>query len=188
MHPVRSDTLQEYRLPWNAREGIIYGCIIASLSSLLIGGYNVYDNMGYSLGEFGEFAKDYIVIWPVMFVIAFTLSNTIVGWIAKRVIAKFIQPNDSANAYICFNIIICVLLMSVILTFIGGLVGQTIGFLLGGTSVDVMELAENWPRIWPRNFCIAFWIEMLVAQPAARYAMVRIHKRRMGSQVTEISE
>jgi len=32
-----------------------------------------------------------------MFVIAFTLSNTVVGWIAKRVIARFIQPNDSAQ-------------------------------------------------------------------------------------------
>ena len=107
-------------MPWNAREGIVYGGVIAALSSLIIGGYNVY------------------------------------------------------------NIIINVLLMSVILSFLGGAVGQTVGYLLGGPVTDLAGLAENWPRIWPRNFCIAFWVEMLIAQPAARMAMVRIHTKKMG--------
>ena len=171
----------EYRMPWNAKEGIIYGCVIASISSLLIGGYNVYDNMGYTLDRFDEFAMQYIVIWPVMFLLAFTLVNTVVGRIAKMVVGKYSSPGDSTNAIIAMNIIVCVLLMSVILTFLGGLVGQTIGFMLGGPSVDVMELIENWPHIWPRNFCIAFWVEMLIAQPAARRVMVRMHRARMGT-------
>ncbi|MBE6521636.1 MAG: DUF2798 domain-containing protein [Thermoplasmata archaeon] len=172
--------MQEFRLPWNAREGIIYGCVIAALSSLIIGGYNVYDNMGYTLDTFGDFAARYIVIWPVMFLVAFTLANTVVGWGAKKIVHRYIGPEDSSNAYLCFNLIACVLLMSVILTFLGGLVGETIGYLLGGTPIDVMELIENWPRIWPRNFCIAFWVEMLIAQPAARMVMVRMHKAKMG--------
>ena len=70
--------------------------------------------------------------------------------------------------------------MSVILSFLGGVVGESIGGLLGGHGVDLGALAENWPRIWPRNFCIAFWVEMLVAQPAARMVMVRIHTKKMG--------
>jgi hypothetical protein len=176
--------MQEFRLPWNAREGIIYGCVIAALSSLIIGGYNVYDNMGYTLDTFGDFAARYIVIWPVMFLVAFTLANTVVGWGAKKIVHRYIGPEDSSNAYLCFNLIACVLLMSVILTFLGGLVGETIGYLLGGTPIDVMELIENWPRIWPRNFCIAFWVEMLIAQPAARMVMVRMHKAKMGEIAT----
>jgi hypothetical protein len=176
----RGYNMQEFRLPWNAREGIIYGCVIAALSSLIIGGYNVYDNMGYTLDTFGDFAARYIVIWPVMFLVAFTLANTVVGWGAKKIVHRYIGPEDSSNAYLCFNLIACVLLMSVILTFLGGLVGETIGYLLGGTPIDVMELIENWPRIWPRNFCIAFWVEMLIAQPAARMVMVRMHKAKMG--------
>jgi hypothetical protein len=47
--------ITEYRLPWNAREGIVYGCVIAALSSLIIGGYNVYDIMGYTPDRIGEF-------------------------------------------------------------------------------------------------------------------------------------
>ena len=164
------------RLPHNVKEGIVYGCIIASLSSLLIGGYNVYDAMGYGLDSFGEFVCRFLVIWPVMFLVAFTLANTVVGRIAYKVIGRFAAPNDSINARIVMNIVVCVLLMSVILTFVGGLIGETIGFLMGGPSVDVAGLAENWPRIWPRNFCIAFWVEMLIAQPAARAVMVRIHR------------
>ena len=91
------------------------------------------------------------------------------------------SPTDSANTYICFNLIMCVLQMSVILTFLGGLIGQAVAFVMGGHQMDVMELIDNWPRIWPRNFCIAFWIEMLIAQPAARRAMVIIHKRKLAA-------
>ncbi|WP_462406260.1 hypothetical protein [Gracilibacillus sp. Marseille-QA3620] len=28
-----------------------------------------------------------------------------------------------------------------------------------------------------RNFCIAFWVEALIAQPIARQAMKKLHKR-----------
>ncbi len=163
------------RLPHNPREGIVYGCVIASISSLLIGGYNVYDNMSYSLDTFGDFAIRYLTIWPVMFLIAFVLANTVVGHIAGWIVNRFSAPTDSINSRIVLNIIACVTLMSLILTFLGGLVGETIGSLLGGSEVDVMGLIDNWPKIWPRNFCIAFWVEMLIAQPVARRVMVWAH-------------
>jgi len=54
--------MAEYRLPWNPREGIIYGCVIAALSSLLIGGYNVYDSMGYTPDRIREFLTDYMIM------------------------------------------------------------------------------------------------------------------------------
>ncbi|MBQ7621363.1 MAG: hypothetical protein IJV47_07235, partial [Candidatus Methanomethylophilaceae archaeon] len=112
------------RLPHNPREGIVYGCVIASISSLLIGGYNVFDNMGYTFDNFDEFLMQYIVIWPVMFVIAFTLANTLVGHIAGKVVNRLSAPGDSVNSRIILNIVVCVTLMSVILTFVGGLVGE----------------------------------------------------------------
>ena len=58
----RGDIMAEYRLPWNPREGIIYGCVIAALSSLLIGGYNVYDSMGYTPDRIREFLTDYMIM------------------------------------------------------------------------------------------------------------------------------
>ena len=136
--------------------------------------------MGYTPGTFGDFLGVLIVVWPIIFLVAFALANTVVGKISTAVIRRYLGPNDSTNAFIVFNIVVCVLLMSVILTFLGGLIGESIGYLMGGSGVDVIGLLENWPRIWPRNFCIAFWVEMLVAQPVARGVMVRIHKARMG--------
>ena len=178
----KGDTVVELRLPRSKREGIIFGCVIAFISSMLIGGYNVYDNMGYDLEHFGDFVSDFLVIWPVMFAVAFTLSYTLVGPLAGRVVRHYMAPTDSANTFICFNLIVCVLMMSVILTFLGGLIGQAIAFLLSGHEMDVMELVYNWPRIWPRNFCIAFWVEMLIAQPAARRVMVIIHRKAFSPQ------
>ena len=172
--------MSEYRMPWNAREGVIYGCIIASLSSLLIGGFNVYTNMGYSLETFPDFLKNYLVVWPAIFLVAFILAASVVEKVSKIVVRRYAGPNDSTNAYICFNTIVCVLLMSMSMTLIGGIVGQSIGALIGGGTVDIAETVMIWPDIWPRNFCIAFWVEMLIAQPAARKAMVMIHRSSMG--------
>ncbi|MER2128035.1 hypothetical protein [Solibacillus sp.] len=31
-------------------------------------------------------------------------------------------------------------------------------------------------RFKPRNFAIAFWIELLIAQPIARFAMKKLHQ------------
>ena len=173
--------MEELRLPWTTKEGILFGCIIAFLSSMLIGGYNIYDNLGYDLEHFEGFVSDFIIPWPIMFAIAFVLSNTIVGWVSRKVVPIFMSPTDSTNTYICFNLIVCVFQMSVLMTFLGGLVGESIGHIMGGPAVDITALAENWVRIWPRNFCIAFWVEMLVAQPAARRAMVMIHKRKLAA-------
>jgi len=175
-------------LPRNPKEGIIYGCIIASISSLLIGGFNVYDNMGFTPATFGDFLMTFIVIWPVMFVIAFLLASAVVEKTARKIISRYLSPNDSTNAYICFNIVICALMMSAILTFVGGLVGQSIGFMVNGATIDVIGLTENWPLIWPRNFCIAFWVEMLIAQPVARFVMVRMHRADTNAGMTEIAD
>jgi len=177
--------VKEYRLPWNDREGIIYGCIIAALSSLLIGGFNVYTNLGYSPDNILDFLSNYLVIWPIMFVVAFVLASTVVGKISKMIISRYVTPGDSSNTYICFNIIVCVLLMSVILTFLGSLIGQSLAMLMGGQTVDVVGILEDWPTLWPRNFCVAFWVEMLIAQPAARRVMVWMHRSKMGNGLAD---
>ncbi|MGN1045070.1 MAG: hypothetical protein ACI4Q9_03855, partial [Candidatus Methanomethylophilaceae archaeon] len=112
------------RLPWNRTEGILFGCTIAFLSSMLIGGYNVFDNNHHTLEHFGDFLSDFIIVWPLMFILAYVLSNTIVKWVSGKVIHRFLAPTDSLNALLCFNLIVCVLQMSVYMTFLGGLVGE----------------------------------------------------------------
>ena len=92
------------------------------------------------------------------------------------------KPTDSTNTYICFNLIVCVFLMSVTLSFLGPVMGQTAAFVFGGEPFDVPAAVGNWIHIWPRNFCIAFFVEMCLAQPAARILMVSMHRRRMSAE------
>lgn len=97
------------------------------------------------------------------------------------------KPTDSTNTYICFNLIVCVFLMSVILSFLGPVMGQISAFLFGGEPFDIPGAAENWIYIWPRNFCIAFFVEMCLAQPAARTLMTHIHKKQISARQQEVS-
>lgn len=40
-----------------------------------------------------------------------------------------------------------------------------------------LEPFRNFLHIWPRNFGIAFWIELSIAQPIARCVMKTLHSR-----------
>lgn len=62
--------MEELRLPWSNKEGILFGCVIAFLSSMIIGGYNFYDAVGYG-DRLTDFVCDFLIVWPIMFIIAF---------------------------------------------------------------------------------------------------------------------
>ena len=64
--------------------------------------------------------------------------------------------------------------MSILLTVIGTWVG---------TKTISMEPIKTFFYTWPRNFTIAFFIELLVAQPLACLAMALIHKQRANKTV-----
>jgi len=56
------------------------------------------------------------------------------------------------------NTLLNVTVLSILLSIIGTWVG---------TKQISLEPLKNFLHIWPRNFGIAFWIELLVAQPIA---------------------
>lgn len=45
-----------------------------------------------------------------------------------------------------------------------------------GTKEITLEPFKNFLHIWPRNFGVAFWIELLIAQPIARIVMRKLHQ------------
>jgi len=51
-----------------------------------------------------------------------------------------------------------------------------IGSWIGMREITV-EPIQNFFYAWPRNFFIAFWVETLIAQPIARFAMKQLHAR-----------
>lgn len=160
--------MEELRFPWNGREGLIYGGVIALITGFLMMTFNICKNNG---GIEAECLRESLITLPLLWVVIMLLMTFIVGKVANRILDWVMLPSDSANTRIVLNIVACVTMMSVIMTAVGPLVGG----LMGGQLV--LEGLYNWPQNWPVNFCVAFWIEMAVAQPAARAIMKRMHIR-----------
>ena len=160
--------MEELRLPWNNRDGILYGGVIAIITATIMCEFNLCKTMG---GMTVETFMNGLATVPLLVVIVMLLMTFVVGRVADMFVRRFTMPGDSFYTKIVFNIIACVLMMSMIMT----VVGPTVGHLMEG--VLTAEPIFDWPVNWPVNFCVAFWVEMLVAQPAARYVMKQRHIR-----------
>ena len=163
--------MEELRFPWNDREGLLYGGIIAGITAYLMALFN----MNRSIGDFRpeylyQVVPTYIVVWVVVML----LMTFVVGRIADLMINRYLAPSDSANTRILANIVVCVTCMSVIMSVLGPIIGTMVE---GDLS---LEQTLRWPYNWPYNFCVAFWIEMVLAQPAARAVMRGLHTRKIG--------
>lgn len=151
-------------MPRNKKEGIIFGICICLIMVFFMGLLNISIHLdGLSL----ESIKTAIIAFPVTFIIAFILENLVVGKINHFLLSKFVAETDSKNSYILFNCFFIVTLMSLIMTIIGG--------LLGGDTLSTV-ISEFFIR-WPRNFCAAFFLNILVAGPISRFILKIIQNR-----------
>lgn len=152
----------EKRLPRNAKEGLLYGALISTMTVLFMTSFSTI----YFAGTFnGEVAFAILKMIPVMWVIVMVIEPAIFGRLAETLTAKFTKPTDSFNAKILYRILFTVLGMSAAMTFIGDLAGN-------GFHSDIFS---NWLQYWPRNFLIVLAAESLVIQPIARLVMVKLH-------------
>lgn len=162
--------MEDLRFPRNPNEGIIFGLTITAISCALIGGANMYWAVGPE-----KFPTAFVSSYLFVLLFAFLIASMFVEKVAGKVVSYFYHPGDSMNSRLCYNLIVFVLLMSAIMSLVGPFAGQLAQFIFDGEAFDIMHILENWPCIWPRNFCVAFWVELLIAQPAARRLMVHIH-------------
>jgi hypothetical protein len=77
-----------------------------------------------------------------------------------------VEKTDGFNARVLFETLFTVTVLSILLTIIGNWIG---------TKQISMAPFESFLQVWPWNFGIALWIELLVAQPIARFAMKQLH-------------
>lgn len=150
------------RLPRNAKEGILFLLIISIISVNTIAPIIV----GLELGFSKEVYIDTLKIIPFMWIIVVLLVRLVAGPVVGKVMPKFMGQTDGFNARVLFNALLNVTVLSILLSIIGTWVG---------TKQISLEPFKNFLHIWPRNFGIAFWIELLVAQPIARFAMKTLH-------------
>ncbi|MEL3962804.1 hypothetical protein [Lysinibacillus endophyticus] len=155
---------KEDRLPQNAKEGILFLLIISIISVNTIAPIIMGLERGFSLENYFETLK----IIPFMWVIVVLLVRLVAGPLVGKIMPKFVGQTDGFNARILLNTLLNVTVLSVLLTIIGTWVG---------TRQISIQPFQNFLHIWPRNFGVAFWIELLIAQPIARFAMKKLHAR-----------
>ncbi|MNE56977.1 hypothetical protein D3C80_1519210 [compost metagenome] len=124
--------------------------------------------MGLERGFSKEVYLDTLQILPVMWIIVVLLVKLVAGPIAGKFLPKFVGQTDGFNARVLFNIVLNVMVLSLLLSVIGN---------WAGTKQISLEPVKNFLRIWPRNFGIVFWIEVILAQPIARFAMKLLHAK-----------
>lgn len=152
----------ETRLPRNGKEGILFMLIISIISVNTIAPIIVGLERGFSK----EVYLDTLKIIPFMWIIVILSVRLIAGPIVGKLLPKFVGQTDGFNARVLLNTVLNVTVLSLWLSIIGTWIG---------TKQISLEPFGNFLHIWPRNFGIAFWIELLVAQPIARFAMKQIH-------------
>lgn len=154
----------ETRLPRNGKEGILFLLIVSIISVNTIAPIIIGLERGFSK----EVYLDSLKVIPIMWVIVVLCVKLIAGPIVGKMMPKFLGQTDGFNARVLLNIVLNVTVLSLLLSIIGPMVG---------TKHISLDPFKNFLHTWPRNFGIAFWIEVLIAQPIARYAMKVLHLR-----------
>lgn len=150
------------KLPRNKKEFALFLAIISIISVNIIAPLITCFEIGFSFNVWANTFKSMPLIW-VCVVILVLLTHQPASWMKSKIIAK----EDSFNAHIIVETLCTVFLMSIFLTVLG---------IWIGTGKISMEPIYTFFYKWPRNFAIAFAVEILIAQPIARAVMLSIHK------------
>lgn len=149
------------KLPRNRREFCLFLLVVSVLSVIIIAPLISCFEMGFSLNTWKHTLKVIPYIWIVV-VLFVLLTHTPSAKITSLLLSK----EDSFNAHIIINCLINVMMMSILLTVIASWIGmRTISWLP----------IEQFFFKWPRNFTIAFLVEVLIAQPFARMILLKKH-------------
>lgn len=151
------------KLPRNKKEFALFLAIISIISVNIIAPLITCFEIGFSFNVWANTFKSMPLIW-VCVVILVLLTHQPASWMKSKIIAK----EDSFNAHIIVETLCTVFLMSIFLTVIATWIG------VGKIS---MEPIRMFFYKWPRNFSIAFAVEIFVAQPIARWVMLKMHSR-----------
>ena len=145
-------------MPTNKKEGIVFGICMCAIMVFFMGLLNISIHLGnFNLNSI----KTTFIAFPVTLIIAYILETFIIGKVNHFLLGKFVKETDSKNSYILFNCLFIVTMMSLVMTVVGG--------LLGGDDLQTI-FTEFFIR-WPRNFCAAFFLNILVAGPVSRFIL-----------------
>ena len=150
------------KLPRSRREFALFMAIISIISVNIIAPLITCFEMGFHLYVWADALRIIPFIWLSVIVLVL-LAYKPAEWMTGRII----REGDSFNAHIIVNILCTVFLMSIFLTVMGTWIGSR------RISVEPIRLFFY---KWPRNFSISLAVEALIAQPVARFVMLKLHQ------------
>ncbi len=150
------------KLPRNKKEFALFMGIISIISVNIIAPLITCFEMGFKMAVWKNVLTVIPFIWlSVIAIVLITYKPA--EWLTGKIVSK----DDSFNSHIIINILCTVFMMSIILTITGTWIG---------TRHISLEPFRTFFFKWPRNFSISFAVELLVAQPIARLAMLKLHQ------------
>lgn len=153
----------QMKLPRTKMEFALFMAIISIISVNIIAPLITCYEFGFNLHVWYGVITIIPFIWLSVIALVLLLYKR-----AECLTSKIVNENDSFNAHIIVNTLCTVFLMSICLT--------VIGTWIGSRSISMEPIIMFFYK-WPRNFSIAFAVELLVAQPIARMVMLKIHQR-----------
>jgi hypothetical protein len=150
------------KLPRNKKEFALFLAIVSILSVNIIAPLITCFELGFYWFVWMNVLCVLPFIWLAVVVFAL-LTHKPAAWMTSRIL----EESDSFNAHIIVNTLCNVLLMSIALTVVGAWIG---------TRQITMEPIYRFFYHWPRNFTIAFGVEILIAQPFARCILLKLHQ------------
>jgi len=150
------------KLPRNKKEFALFLAIISIISVNIIAPLITCFEMGFHMCIWTDTLTVIPFIWLAVIILVL-LTYKPAEWLTS----KFVGENDSFNSHIIINILCTVFLMSIFLTIIGTWIG---------TRSLSLEPFRTFFYKWPRNFAISFFVESCIAQPIARFFMLKLHE------------
>lgn len=151
------------KLPRSKKEFALFMVIISVISVNIIAPLITCFEMGFHLRVWADTLSVLPFIWLAVIVVVL-ITYKPAEWLTTRIV----KEGDSFGAHIVVNILCTVLFMSILLTVIGTWIG---------TRHISLEPIRLFFHKWPRNAAISFAVEACVAQPIARFVMLKLHQR-----------
>jgi membrane protease YdiL (CAAX protease family) len=143
------------QMPVNKKEHLIYTFLMVIVMAGGMTTYNIVLENGMSV----ESLKKAWLIFPITYFIAFAIEWLFIGKIAFMLISKVVKEDDHLIKKILLSALCFVTLMVLSMSFI-----TTVIF-----KPSMTDLLNNWLKSIPRNFAMAFPLQVLIAGPLVNF-------------------
>lgn len=149
------------KLPRSKREYPLFIAVISIISVNIIAPIITCLEMGFSFKVYKDVLTVLPFIWIAVIVLVL-LTFKPAEWLTDQVVTK----GDSFKATVTINILCSVFILSIFLTIIGTWIGSR--------KISIEPIYWFFHK-WPRNFAISLGVELFIAQPVARFVMLKYH-------------